>query len=147
MTAKIFICSGCLSAAAAVIMGAFGAHGLRAIIPESLTAVYQTAFRFHMLHSLGMIVVALIMLQVKKSVMIEIAGWMMLHPDYLRSASKVSSDVPYLFLSLLALLLIHTSARHVFEHFLYLAADHGEQRGNRQPVGAGALAHAAGNAR
>ena len=87
MTAKIFIFSGCLSAAAAVIMGAFGAHALKTTLPESLMAVYQTAFRFHMLHSLGLIAVALIMLQVKKSTLIEIAGWMMLCGIFLFSGS------------------------------------------------------------
>ena len=87
MTAKIFICIGCLSAAAAVIMGALGAHALKATIPEELSEIYQTAFRFHMIHSLGLIVIALIILQVKKSVLIEIAAWMMLCGIFLFSGS------------------------------------------------------------
>jgi len=87
MTAWIFICIGCLNAAAAVIMGALGAHALKATIPESLTAVYQTAFQFHMLHSLGLIAVALILQQVKRSMLIELAGWMMIGGILLFSGS------------------------------------------------------------
>jgi hypothetical protein len=41
-----------------------------------------------------------------------IAAWVALHPDYLRTATTIGSDAPYLFLSLLSMLAVLASSRH-----------------------------------
>lgn len=48
---------GCLSAASAVGMGAFGAHGLKKTVtdPARLKA-WETAALYHMTHSIGLII-------------------------------------------------------------------------------------------
>ena len=60
---------GCLLAALAVLLGAFGAHGLERHLKESNTSVvdmqkqlgqWETAVRYHMYHALGCIVVAFV---------------------------------------------------------------------------------------
>jgi len=83
--------------------------GLRLAGFESVTAAKVLVF------ILGLAAVAAVFLLLKPrggtAIAALIAVWMMLHPDYLRSATQVLSDVPYLFWSLLALLAIRASAR------------------------------------
>lgn len=83
--------------------------GLRLAGFESVAA----AKRFILILGLAAVPLTFLFLQPRGGTVIAalIAGWMILHPDYLRSASKVSTDIPHLFLSLLALLAIHASAR------------------------------------
>jgi uncharacterized membrane protein YgdD (TMEM256/DUF423 family) len=51
---------GCLSAASAVGLGAFGAHGLRNRIADPrLLKYWETAVTYHFIHSWGLIFVAL----------------------------------------------------------------------------------------
>jgi uncharacterized membrane protein YgdD (TMEM256/DUF423 family) len=47
-----------LALALAVMIGAFGAHGLRGRIDPDSMAVYQTAVLYHFLHALGLFVVS-----------------------------------------------------------------------------------------
>jgi len=65
---------GSLFAATAVLIGAFGAHGLKAMVsPESLQT-FETAVRYHFYHALGiMAVAALLHFGRKKSLVF--AGW------------------------------------------------------------------------
>jgi uncharacterized membrane protein YgdD (TMEM256/DUF423 family) len=46
---------GALLAGLAVVLGAFGAHGLRARVRPELLAVYETGVRYHFYHALGLI--------------------------------------------------------------------------------------------
>jgi len=46
---------GALLAGLAVVLGAFGAHGLRARVSPEMLAVYETAVRYHFYHALGLI--------------------------------------------------------------------------------------------
>jgi uncharacterized membrane protein YgdD (TMEM256/DUF423 family) len=50
--------AGALSAAVAVMAGAFGAHALRATLAPSALATFETAARYQMLHALAILVVA-----------------------------------------------------------------------------------------
>jgi uncharacterized membrane protein YgdD (TMEM256/DUF423 family) len=43
-----------LLAALAVLLGAFGAHGLKAKLTPEMLAVYQTGVQYHMWHALGL---------------------------------------------------------------------------------------------
>lgn len=51
---------GAVSAALAVIAGAFGAHALRARLDADLLAVFETGARYHMYHSLALIAAGLV---------------------------------------------------------------------------------------
>jgi len=41
-----------------VIMGAFGAHGLRSVLSLSMMEIYQTAVFYHLVHAIGLFIVA-----------------------------------------------------------------------------------------
>ncbi|MCX7800295.1 MAG: DUF423 domain-containing protein [Fimbriimonadales bacterium] len=51
---------GCLMAALAVGLGAFGAHGLRPHLDDRGLELYRTAIQYLMLHSLGVIVAGMV---------------------------------------------------------------------------------------
>jgi uncharacterized membrane protein YgdD (TMEM256/DUF423 family) len=44
----------------AVILGAFGAHGLRSRLDASSMSVYETAVMYHFFHALGLLIVSVL---------------------------------------------------------------------------------------
>ena len=72
-----FLFLGALSALIGVAMGAFGAHGLKAILSPEMIAVYQTGVTYQMWHALGLIGIALMRQQVPESKLLGWAGWLM----------------------------------------------------------------------
>lgn len=50
---------GALSAALAVGLGAFGAHGLRAVLSAEMLAVFETGVRYQMYHALALVALGL----------------------------------------------------------------------------------------
>lgn len=57
---KVFMVSGALLAALAVIMGAFGAHALKGQLDAGAMKVFQTAVDYHMYHALGLVLVGVL---------------------------------------------------------------------------------------
>jgi uncharacterized membrane protein YgdD (TMEM256/DUF423 family) len=57
---KLFLILGSINAAAAVTMGAFGAHFLKTKISEAMLSVFRTAVQYHFYHSLGLLIVGLL---------------------------------------------------------------------------------------
>lgn len=56
-------------------LGAFGAHGLRAkITPESL-AVYQTGVQYHLIHTVAIVLAALLTDRLAATNWVLLAGW------------------------------------------------------------------------
>ena len=51
--------TGATALALAVILGAFGAHGLRSRLDASSLSVYETAVMYHFFHALGLLIVPL----------------------------------------------------------------------------------------
>ena len=51
-----FLVIGASLAFLAVAVGAFGAHGLKAILSPKMLMVFETGVRYHMYHALGVIV-------------------------------------------------------------------------------------------
>ena len=45
-----------LSGALAVVLGAFAAHGLKEMLPPQLMETYQTAVRYHFIHTLALLI-------------------------------------------------------------------------------------------
>jgi uncharacterized membrane protein YgdD (TMEM256/DUF423 family) len=58
--AKFFISTGAILAALSVILGAFGAHGLRAKLEPRMLEVWQTGVDYHMYHALGLILIGIL---------------------------------------------------------------------------------------
>ncbi|MGE0372781.1 MAG: DUF423 domain-containing protein [Gammaproteobacteria bacterium] len=58
--ARMLLALGALAAALAVIMGAFGAHALKARLGAELGAVYRTAVDYHFYHALGLLAAGLV---------------------------------------------------------------------------------------
>jgi len=72
-----FLFLGAISALIGVGMGAFGAHGLKAILSPEMLIVYQTGVTYQMWHALGLMGIALMRQQVPESNLLIWAGWLM----------------------------------------------------------------------
>ncbi len=84
---KKFLLLGAACALTGVGMGAFGAHGLKAVLsPEMLTA-YKTGVAYQMWHALGLILIALFSRESFGSRLLNWAGWMMFSGIILFSGS------------------------------------------------------------
>jgi uncharacterized membrane protein YgdD (TMEM256/DUF423 family) len=57
---KGFLLAGCIFAALAVALGAFGAHSLKKILTEDLQITFETAVRYQLYHAFAMIVTGIL---------------------------------------------------------------------------------------
>lgn len=57
---KLFLAIGALLGGIAVVLGAFGAHGLKKIVPADTVNTFQTGVQYQMYHALALIAVAII---------------------------------------------------------------------------------------
>lgn len=78
VTAKLFLLLGSGNAALAVILGAFGAHALKARLDDVLLKAYQTGVEYHFYHALGLILIGVLALNLPVNTWLKSAGWMML---------------------------------------------------------------------
>ena len=74
---KIFLILGSLNAFLAVALGAFGAHGLEGKLSERMLDVYKTGVQYHMIHAIGLILIALLSNHLSQTSFIGWAGWLM----------------------------------------------------------------------
>lgn len=56
---KVFLSIGALLGGIAVALGAFGAHGLKRIVPPDTVSTFQTGVQYQMYHALALIAVAI----------------------------------------------------------------------------------------
>jgi len=75
--ARQFLCLGAINAALAVILGAFGAHGLKGDLAPAMLEVYRTGVHYHFLHALGLGLIGLLALRLPASGLLRAAGWTM----------------------------------------------------------------------
>ncbi len=75
---KLFLVVGALSAMLAVVLGAFGAHALRARLAPDLLAIYSTGVQYHFWHALGLLVIGVVAIHLPSSSALKLAGWLML---------------------------------------------------------------------
>jgi uncharacterized membrane protein YgdD (TMEM256/DUF423 family) len=61
--AKTFLLIAALSGMLAVVIGAFGAHGLKSRVAEDLLAIYQTGVQYHFYHTFALLCVAMLLLR------------------------------------------------------------------------------------
>lgn len=57
---KLFLAVGALLGGIAVALGAFGAHGLKKIVPADTVNTFQTGVQYQMYHALALIAVAIV---------------------------------------------------------------------------------------
>lgn len=57
---KNFLRAGAFSGCIAVALGAFGAHGLKQIVPPETVTTFQTGVQYQMYHSLALLATAII---------------------------------------------------------------------------------------
>ena len=74
MTAHLMIKFAAVSGFLAVAIGAFGAHALKTKLSSDMLAVYQTAVEYQFVHTLALLAVAVISLQMGKTQALTIAG-------------------------------------------------------------------------
>ena len=75
---KLFIIIGAINAMLVVILGAFGAHGLKAKLSFEMMAVYQTGVQYHFYHAIGLILIGVIAFHLPASAFLKWSGWIML---------------------------------------------------------------------
>ncbi|MBP1995858.1 uncharacterized membrane protein YgdD (TMEM256/DUF423 family) [Paenibacillus eucommiae] len=75
---KIFVVLGSLNAFLAVALGAFGAHALKAKLSKEMLEIYQTGVQYHMIHAVGLILIALLADKLGNSTLVNISGWSMM---------------------------------------------------------------------
>jgi uncharacterized membrane protein YgdD (TMEM256/DUF423 family) len=61
VNARICLLAAALALAAAVVLGAFGAHALRGRLGADMLATYQIAVQYHFWHALGLLAVGVLM--------------------------------------------------------------------------------------
>jgi len=77
VTGSAWFVMGAITAGVAVILGAFGAHGLKSRVDPALLVVFETAVRYQMYHALGLLAVGLARVH-WPSTLISMAGWFFL---------------------------------------------------------------------
>ena len=75
-TAKLFLTLGSISGALAVMIGAFGAHGLKDKLCDQMLSIYKTGVEYHFYHTLALLAIGLMALYFK-SPLLTASGWAM----------------------------------------------------------------------
>lgn len=82
-----FLLFGALSGGIGVALGAFGAHGLKNILPPAMLSVFETGVRYQMYHALAMLVVGALAGPRNTHKELNAAGWSFLAGTVLFSGS------------------------------------------------------------
>jgi uncharacterized membrane protein YgdD (TMEM256/DUF423 family) len=77
MNARSCVLAAGLALAAAVALGAFGAHALRGHLPPEMLGVYQTAVQYHFWHALGLFGVGMLLMRSPDSPALAWAAWLL----------------------------------------------------------------------
>jgi uncharacterized membrane protein YgdD (TMEM256/DUF423 family) len=86
-SAKVFLVLGACAALAGVLLGAFGAHALKARLGADALALWRTAVEYHFYHALGLLAVGLVAAHIPGSALVRWSGWTMLAGIVLFSGS------------------------------------------------------------
>jgi uncharacterized membrane protein YgdD (TMEM256/DUF423 family) len=77
MSARACLLAAALALAAAVALGAFGAHALKGHLQPEMLGVYQTAVQYHFWHALGLLGVGALMVRSPDSRALGWAAWLL----------------------------------------------------------------------
>ena len=75
---KLFILLGSLNAFFGVVLGAFGAHGLRDRLTPDLLTAWQTGVEYHLFHALGLLAIGIMLRLLPQSRLLRPAAWALL---------------------------------------------------------------------
>lgn len=56
---KLFLILGSIMMALGVMIGAFGAHGLKSILSEEMMEIFRTGVQYHFYHAIGLFIVGI----------------------------------------------------------------------------------------
>lgn len=84
---RSFLLSGTLLAGIAVILGAFGAHGLKKVVPPETVTTFQTGVQYQMYHALALILAAIVFEKAGQQNLLNWAGYCFLAGILLFSGS------------------------------------------------------------
>lgn len=76
MNPRAFFILGPVNMFIAIGAGAFGAHGLKAVLSPDMLAIWNTAVTYQVMHALGLLVVA-VLLAKWPGKLLSTAGWLM----------------------------------------------------------------------
>jgi len=76
MNARVALALGAGFAFAAVALGAFGAHALKARLGPDMTAVWQTAVQYHAWHALALLAAGLVLVQRPQARVVAVSAWL-----------------------------------------------------------------------
>lgn len=72
---KLFLLLGSINMFLAVGLGAFGAHGLQSRLSERMFEIYQTGVQYHMIHAIGILIIAIVADRIGNPAILSWAGW------------------------------------------------------------------------
>lgn len=75
---KLFLTVGSIAMALAVMLGAFGAHGLKKILSEEMVAIFETGVTYHFYHAIGLLIVGMAARYLPDSTLLSWSGWLMI---------------------------------------------------------------------
>ena len=84
---RLFLIIGSVSGGLAVLLGAFGAHALKARMTPEQLATFETGVRYHMYHALALFAVAFAISRSPEGALAAIAGWLFVAGTILFSGS------------------------------------------------------------
>jgi uncharacterized membrane protein YgdD (TMEM256/DUF423 family) len=90
--AKIFLSLGAISGALGVMIGAFGAHGLKSKLSDQMLTVYQTGVQYHFYHTFALLAVGLLALKFQSGLLTS-SGWSFLLGILLFSGSLYALSI------------------------------------------------------
>lgn len=71
---KLYLSMAALSGVLAVMLGAFGAHGLRDKLTPALMSAYQTGVQYQFYHTLALLAVAILLQRLPQSLWLQVSG-------------------------------------------------------------------------
>jgi uncharacterized membrane protein YgdD (TMEM256/DUF423 family) len=72
---KVFLFIGSISMMLAVMLGAFGSHGLQGKLTEKMLNAWNTGVHYHIIHAIGLLVIAMLLDKLGHQSLVVWAGW------------------------------------------------------------------------
>ena len=73
----LFLGIGGIAMGLAVLLGAFGAHGLENKLSEEMMAIFQIGVSYHFYHALGLLILGIASFHLPETAWLKWSGWLM----------------------------------------------------------------------